>query len=247
MMTLSLALILAMQAQDEKEAEKAATEALAQFQKAFKGTDQERTDAVDELAKVQHPKVVSKLGSLLGGAVSSPVRIAVAKALGGFTEQKKPAATALANAIPANAKEPNVYTKLFEAIGNLHEPSSVSLLTRYYDDKDQLIAQNAVFTTGKVGCGAGVEPLINFLARHERIAKPSSGTGVAVQSNNPNQQGGGLLIGGSSNNAAKERAQAMVTAANQALTEISKEQLNTAEAWSAWWAKNKATFDANKK
>ena len=245
-MTFSLALLLSFAAQDDKEAEKAATAALDQFQKTFKGADQDRISAIDELAKVQHPKVATKLGSLLTASLSTPVRVAAAKALGGFSENKKPAAMALAKAIGPNAKEPNVYNQIFENIANLHEPSSAPLLAPYYDDKDLLIAQNAIFTTGKVGSGAGVDPLIAALSKNEKIAKPSgSGGGIGVQSNNPGAQGG-LVVGGNSNSAAKERAQALVAAANQALQNIAKEQLAGSDAWSAWWAKNKANFNAKK-
>ena len=242
MTTVSLAFVLAVAAQDDKEAEKAATDALEQFQKAYKGTDEERKAAVEELAKTQHPKVASKLGAILAGVTPSPVRVAAARALGGFTEQKKPATAALANAIPANAKEPGVLTQLFEAIGKLQDPSAVPLLARYYDDKELALAQNAVFTTGKVGSASGIDPLIAVLARHEKAAKPAGASiGVAANGTNPNQAGG-VVVSGSSSNAQRERAQAMVSAANQALQEITKEKLTTADAWTAWWTKNKATF-----
>ena len=243
MMTMCLALILAAATQDDKEAEKAATDALEQFQKAFKGTDPESSAAIDDLAKIQHPKVVSKLGSILNGATPSPARVAAARALGGFTELKKAATAALANAIQANSKEPGVLSQLFQSIGKLQDPSAVPLLTRYYDEKEAGLAQYAIFTTGQVGCPGGIDPLISVLARNEKAAKPSTGAGigVAANGNNPNQ-GGGVVVSSNSNSAQRDRAQALVSAANQALKEITKEQLTTADAWSVWWAKNKATF-----
>ncbi len=241
-MNCCLALVLAVAAQDDKEAEKAATDALEQFQKAYKGTDEERKAAIDELAKVQHPKVASKLGAILTGVTPSPVRVAAARGLGGFAENKKQATTALGNAIPANVKEPGVLSQLFEAIGKLQDPSAVPLLGRYYDDKDLPVAQNAVFTTGRVGSPSGVDPLIAILSRNEKTAKPGGAAiGVAANGTNPNQAGG-VVVSGGNNNAQRDRAQALVSAANQALQEITKEKLTTAEAWSSWWAKNKATF-----
>ena len=242
MMTVCLAFALAVAIQDDKEADKAATDALEQFQKAFKGSDEERRVAIEELAKVQHPKVVSKLGSILTGATPSPARVATARALGGFTEQKKPATNALGNAIQANTKEPLVITQLFEGIGRLQDPSALPLLARYYDDKDVSLAQNALYTTGKVGSPAGVEPLIAVLARNEKAAKPAGAAiGVAANGTNPNQAGG-VVVSGSGSNAQRERAQAMVSGANMGLQELTKEKLTTADAWTAWWAKNKATF-----
>ena len=243
MMTYCLAMVLAVAAQDDKEAEKAATEALDQFQKAYKGTDEERKTAVDELAKVQHPKIASKLGSILAGSTPSPVRVNAARALGGWTENKKAATTALANSIPANAKEPGVLSQVFEAIGKLQDPSAVPLLVRYFEDKDLNLAQNAVFWTGRVGSGLGIDPPIGVLTRNEKAAKPAGAAiGVAANGTNPNQAGG-VVVSGSNSNAQRDRAMALVSAANTALQQITKENLTTADAWSSWWSKNKATFN----
>lgn len=243
MMTFALAfLTLSFAPQEDKEADKAAADALEKFQKAYKGSDEERKTAIVELAKIQHAKVVSKLGTILSGATPSPVRLAAVTALSGFTEQKKAATAALANAIPANAKEPALLSQIFEAIAKLQDPSAVPVLVRYFEDKDLSLAQNATFTTGKVGHPSGIDPLIALLARNEKAAKPpGAGIGVTANGTNPGQTGG-IVVSGSSSNAQRDRAQALVSAANRALQELTKEQLNTADAWTAWWAKNKATF-----
>ncbi len=245
MMTLCLALLLGVAVQDDKEADKAATEALDKFQKAFKGGDDERKAAVVELAKVQHPKVITKLGSILAGNTPTPVRFEVVKALAGFADHKKPATAALANAVPANAKEPALLTQMFDAIARLQDPSAVPLMVRYYDDKELLIAQSAIQTTGKLDSAAAIEPLIAVLARNEKAAKPpGANVGVSTNGTNPNNQSGGVVVsgGGSGNNAARDRAQTIAGVANGALQELTKQNLSTAEAWNVWWAKNKATF-----
>ena len=243
MMTWGLAFVLAVAVQDDKEAEKAATDALEQFQKAYKGTDEERKAAIDELAKVHHPKVASKLGTILAGVTPTPVRVAAARGLGGFTENKKQATTALANAIPANVKEAGVLSQVFEAIAKLQDPSAVPLLVRYFEDKELILAQNAIFTTGKLGIAPGIDPLIAVLTKNEKAAKPAGANiGVAANGTNPNQAGG-VVVSGGNNNAQRDRAMAMVSAANTALQDITKEKLTTADAWSSWWAKNKATFN----
>jgi HEAT repeat protein len=243
MMTCCLALVLAVVAQDDKEAEKAAADALDLFQKAYKGTEEERKTAIDELAKTQHPKVASKLGAILAGVTPSPVRVAAARALGGFAENKKQATTALSNALPANVKEPGVLSQIFESIGKLQDPSAVPLLARFYEDKELTLALNAVFTTGRVGSPSGIEPLIGILTRYEKAAAKPAGAsiGVAASGTNPNLPGG-VVVSGSNSNAQRDRAITLVSAANQALQDITKEHLSTADAWNAWWTKNKATF-----
>jgi hypothetical protein len=244
MMTYCLALVLSVAVQDDKAADKAAADALDRFQKAYKGTDPERKAAIDELAKTQHPKVASKLGAILLGATPTAVRVASARALGGFTEHRKNATTALASALPPNVKEPSVLTELFEAIAKLQDLSAVPLLARYFDEKELALAQGSVSTAGKIGGAAAIDPLIGVLTRNEKAAKPAGASiGVAVGgSTNPNQNGAGVVVGGNSPNAQRERAQALVALANGALAEITSERLSTAEAWTQWWVKNKATF-----
>jgi hypothetical protein len=42
---------------------------------------------------------------------------------------------------------------------------------------------------------------------------------------------------------ARDRAKALNPAINKALGEITKESLATSDAWQAWWARNKDSFD----
>ena len=44
----------------------------------------------------------------------------------------------------------------------------------------------------------------------------------------------------------EQRAQELIPAINKALNEITHESNGSAETWSAWWAKNKATFKSLK-
>ena len=240
---LFLSLILALVPLTQDAADKAATEALDAFKKAFKGAEADKTAALEELAKVQHAKTASRLGAIVSAPEASPVRIAAAKALGKFTEAKKQAGTALVNGLAANAKEPNIFGAICEALGELQEASVVPPLVRYFDEKDPVVATRTVATVGKIGSPAGIDPLISLLAREERLIKSNSGGGVAVGgATNPNNGGATAGVVAGPDTRVKERALALVGAANQALNSITNETNSTSDAWAAWWAKNKSTF-----
>jgi HEAT repeat protein len=232
MQTLAWLILALSPAQDDK----AADEALKAFTAEFKGADADRVAAVAKLAQTKHAKVASKLGSLLPGGPTQ-VRIAAAKSLGDFADHKKPAATALANAIAPNAKEIPVLDPIFEAIGKLQEPGVVPVLVRYFEDKDVELAKRAVAAAGRVQSPTAIDPLIALLAKSQKAAKSGGGGGVGF--NDP-ATGAGVVLG--ADQTAKARADALVQASNAALQAITGETHATSDAWSAWWAKNRATF-----
>lgn len=239
MLRLMLALVPVMQ----DPADKAATEALDAFKKVFKGAEAEKTAAIDDLAKVQHAKTASRLGTILGAPEPSPVRVHAAKVLGKFSEMKKPAGTALANSLASNQKEPTVFGAICDALGELQEGTVVPQLVRYFEEKDTAVATKTVAAVGKIGSPAGIDPLIALLTREEKIIKANSGGGVAVGGQtNPNNGGATAGVVAGPDARAKERAQALIGACNQALRDITNESNGTSDSWSAWWAKNRATF-----
>jgi HEAT repeat protein len=238
MLFLSFMLAFAPAVQDDKAAEKAAAEAVDAFKKAFKGTEAEKLGALQDLAKVQHPKTIAKLASVVANPEATNIRQSAARALAQFAEQKKPAATALCNLLPALVPEPPVFGAVCDALGDLQEASALPTLSRFFDDKDEGVARRTLTAAGKIGSPASVEPLISLLSRYEKAAKAGTG-GAGVGYTDP-KTGAGVVAGTDSK--ARDRAQAMVSTLNGALREITKEPHTTAEAWSAWWAKNKATF-----
>lgn len=239
---LFLSLILALVPMTQDPADKAATEALDAFKKAFKGPETDKTAAVEELAKVQHAKTASRLGAVVSAPEASPVRIAAAKALGKFTEAKKQAGTALVNGLASNAKEPNIFGAVCDALGELQEGAVVPALIRYFEEKDPALAAKAVATLGKIGSPAAIDSLISLLAREEKVIKSNSGGGVAVSGATNNNSGAAAGVVAGPDMRAKDRAQALIGAANQSLREITNESNTNADTWAAWWAKNKATF-----
>src|SRR5689334_14021164 len=94
-------------------------EALEKFKADFKSKDvSARVTAVEELAKIQSPKICSRLGSLLS-VDAAEVRIAAAKALLGQQEDRKHAVTLLLGGAAANAKDPAVLTAIATSLGKL--------------------------------------------------------------------------------------------------------------------------------
>ena len=228
----ALCLLSGVPVQDEK----AADEALKAFAAEFKGDDAEKIAAVYKLGQTKHPKTAAKLGSLLPSGPTQ-VRIAAAKALGEYADHKKPAAAVLIAAIAPNVKEVPVLDPILESLGKLQEPGAVPVLVRYFEDKDVELAKRAVTTTGKVQSPAAIDPLLAVLSKSEKVVKSNSGGGVGYT--DPTS-GAGVVMDGNTNQ--RMRAQTLLTAANGALQAITGETHTTADAWSAWWAKNRATF-----
>src|SRR6185436_2020491 len=157
----TLLLLLAQSpAQDEKALEKAANDASDAFKKAFKGTEAEKIGAIDQVAAVQHRITANRLAGVLEANESTRVRTAAVKALGRFTEQKKPAATVLASALPAHRTEPGLFSAICSAMEDLKDPSVVPTLLRFFEDKDEAAATRTMEAAGKIGSSAAIDPLI---------------------------------------------------------------------------------------
>ncbi len=226
----------------EKALEKAADEALEKFKTAFKEqTATVRTAAVVELAAVQHEKVMKKLGSLLVKDDSS-VRIAAAKGLGEWREQKKKAAITLANGLAGNTKA-SVMGAIFEAIAKLQEENILPTLFNYASAKDPDVCKAALSAIGKFKTKIAIEPLVMLLKDHERRSK-------AV--NLPDDQGAagiGEMLGmdipweaGVDVNLVNTRSKVIAEASAAALQAITGERWKTSQEWEIWWARNKSTF-----
>jgi hypothetical protein len=235
MLTAALLLGLAFAGQDDK----AVDEALEAFKTAMKSTSEaDRVTAVNELAKVPHAKTLVRLASLLN-TEGPTVRIAAAKGISGFSGLKKQAASVLIAAMGSNQKDPTMLGALYEALGKLDEPSSLSTIHRGFEEKEMTVVKAALQAAGAMGSASSIEPLIAFLARLEKIQK-SAGGGLDVTAPVPGGGGGSVTV--RSNDDAAKRAQELIPLVNKALNEITHESNGSSETWNAWWAKHKATF-----
>lgn len=234
-----LAALLQAAAQDEKAAEKAAAEAVASFEKAFKGAESDRVSAIDEMARVHHLKTANRLAAVMSGMQSSQVRSAAIKALGRFTEHKKSAATVLINALPSHTKEPSLFSAICDSMVALKEPSALSTLIRYFEDKDEPLACLAMSAAGKIGTSAAVEPLIAVVAHAERVIRNAANAAGTLVTDPAT----GRQYYSSPELRQRDRFRVLAKAANSALQELSSEPITTSDGWNAWWSRNRATFD----
>lgn len=239
MLTAAFLLVLAAPAavQDDKAVE----DALEAFKTAYKSTSEaDRVAAVNELAKVPHAKTLARLAALLSNDGPS-VRLAAAKGLASFGGFKKPAASSLSGAMAPNAKETTVHAGLYEALGKLEEPSSLPVVHRGFEEKETVVAKAAVGAAGQMGSAASIDPLIELLRKQEKIQKAAAGGGVDFTT--PGTGGGtGQNFTVRSDDSPAKRAQELIPAINKALNEITRESNGSSETWTAWWAKNRATF-----
>jgi hypothetical protein len=238
---LALVLALAQSAEEkasQKAAEKAAAEAVAAFEKAFKGAETEKMAALGELSRTPHLKTANRLGLVLGGGESGKVRAAAARALGSFSDEKKKAGGVLSVALGPSKPDPTIFWAICAAIAELQEPSAASALAKYFDDKDENVARVAIECAGKSGCSVNIDVLIAQAAHCEKIIR------AAVNA-------AGLHHTDSSGNTVhappelrpRDRAIALLKVIQEALRAITKENIATSDGWSAWWSRNRETFD----
>jgi HEAT repeat protein len=244
MTTAMLVLILGspyFDAQDDKAAE----DALDAFKSAYKtNSEADRVAAVNDLAKVHHAKTLTRLAPLLS-TDGTTVRIAAAKGIAEFVELKKPAAAALTAGMAANARETTVHAALYDALGKLEELSSLPVIHRGFEEKETAVARAAVLAAGQVGNAGSIDPLIALLAKLEKVQKAGSGGGVGYTTPGTGAAGGASVTL-RNDDAPLKRASELIPAINKALNDITREANATAETWTAWWSKNKATFKSLK-
>jgi HEAT repeat protein len=238
---LTVAVLFILGASSGNQDDKAADEAIEAFKTGIKSpSEADRAAAVNDLAKVHHLKVLSRLSALL--STDGPtVRIAAAKGISGFVEFKRQSVTVLAQAMGPNIRETTVHAALYEAIGKLEEPTSIPTLHRGIEEKETAVAKAAIQAAGNVGNAGSIEPLIAYLAKQEKIQKSPGGT-IDYTAPTP----GGNVTVRSSDESPGKRAAELIPELNKALKEITHESNGSAEAWSAWWAKNRATFKSFK-
>lgn len=224
---------------DDKAAEKAAAAAVEAFEKAYKGNEADKVAAIAELTTIQHVKTANRLASLLSSSDSMKVRYAAISALGKFSEQRKGAGSLLANALTAATKDPGLYGAICSALEDLKEPSTVYTLTRYFQDKDIALARRTMEAAGKIGSSAAIDPLIAVVVHSEKIIRNAAGA-AALGSTDPGT--GRTFVAGPELRPA-QRARIALTAAHLALREITNEPITTADGWSAWWSRNKDSFE----
>lgn len=237
-----LAIVLALAPQEEAAA-KAALETYKAA--AAKSKDPKaHAEAVMELAKTVHESVAARLASLLT-TEDKDVRIAAAAGLSTFTkppELRVTAAKHLTQALTAgaNSRQVDVRIAIFQALGALQEESSANAVKTHFDDKDPKIASAAVSAAGSMKCKSLVEPLIQVLRDCERTLN-----GGALPPPTLPVKGKPPLPPAPQKDMDKEkkdRANAVIGAAESALTTLTQQNFKTSDEWERWWIKNRSSF-----
>lgn len=219
---------------DDKEAEKA----IESFKTEFKAqAEADRATAVAKLAETVHPKVLSKLSSILTSSEGPTVRAAAAKGLGQFSALKKQACAALAIAFTACSKDPSVEVSILSALSLLPDPSALATIHRALDERDPTVAKAGLAAASIQKSVNSLDPLIAFLAKLEKSHHAKSGGGTTV----------GLPTGNLSVNAPRSEEQLrilqeLIDATNLSLQTITEQQLTTSADWQGWWNRSRSTF-----
>src|ERR1041384_5564117 len=122
--------------------------ALLKFRKGYASPQTAmRVAAVSELARITHEKSAGKLVQLLTADVKE-VRVAAAKGLAGFSEQKKLAVASLINALPANKQETEVQCAIYEALAKLQDPLALQVVHQGFREPQIKVAKGAVAAAG---------------------------------------------------------------------------------------------------
>ncbi len=200
-------------AEAKQEKDLAVQACLEEFRKAPKTSDEEKGAAVKMLARLKDPRLLNALLPLL--ADSSPAaRIDVVKALGAY-EKNPVASQALAGAIRAAHKEPEVEIACLKALGRVKDWGTAPTVIDFFNDGEPRVEKAALAAAGEFRSPDFVEELIDLLRD----------TGKRRSARGRSRRGGGS---GKDNLHHAE--------AQEALREITGESKHaTAEDWENWW------------
>ena len=237
MLQVVLALFVAVQ--DDAEV----TAAIAKFKAAMKNPSAaQRVEALTELSGTPHAKTVTQIVPYLQSDLP-PVRIAAAKALGKFADQKKVALTALQNGLSSNAADPGVLTAILDAMAEIGDASVMPNVQRFFYDKNAAVARRAAALAGTLPSAGAVEPLIDVLRRQEKFIKANSG-GTTLAGGDP-KTGNGKVVAKPDENAI-QAAEELIAEIEKSLASITRESLAGSQQWQTWWNGAKGAFRVQK-
>jgi len=219
-----IAFIFCLCFQDDPVKDRLAAEALARFQAAWEQTREPalRVAAMEELSKVQHPRVLSTLaGHLSGGHIE--VRRGAARVLGRWKELKPEVSRALLGALPAAGKEPDLVADLLDSLGYMGERSAAPAIIARLDDRQIPVTLAALRAATKVRTREMVDPLVRMaLTIEQAIAAADPRDSASYESRRRKAQ------------------EPLVQAALKAITK--QDAPAKAADWAKWWKENRETF-----
>ena len=231
------------QSDDDKKKDDEAKAKIADFKKQLKTckTEKDMVGAIESLASLQHPKILTELKSYLskGGEVT----IAAAEMLGKYKKDKD-AAEALVGAA-GSLRDKESMVKCIRYAGDTEYKGIVSKLTNLFRHKETDAAREAVDSCGKLKTRDAIEPLLGLWKELDGIKEeqPGKGGGGGVGG----VGGGGLTgtgggVGQSMQDEQIKRKRDLTPAVESALKKITGEDFKDLRAANDWWRKNKGSF-----
>jgi len=227
-----LALVLLLQAADDKAAVDAAVKS---FSKAVANPNPSaRATAILELSKTPADRTLKAILPYLNQDVTD-VRIAAAKAMTEFGDWKKLVTPSLAGALESNGKDAKVVSAILDSIGKLADPASLQTVHAKFREPDARVAKAAIAAAGTMRQKESMDALVELQKDVQKFLKNKQAGPYRDDKGQPGDDA-----------AAKARLDDIQKTIIKAFQDITKERWATANEWEIWWGKKKATFEIPK-
>lgn len=193
-----------------------------------------RALAVTELSKIPHERTLDVIASLLTSE-EKDIRLAAAKALGGFDGFKKAAVPCLISALGSNRKKDfEIESAIYAALGRLQDPTAMATIHQGIRDKHPDTAKAAIAAAGLMRAKESLDVLYELLQDIQKWIKT--------------KQNGGYHDGGPATDPAAKRARLEEIHGSiiQALQAITRENWKSVQEWDVWFRRFRPDFKVPK-
>ena len=230
--------------QDDKALQDALRRFNDEFSRSAAGND-EKIAAIHALSEFKADRVVKALApSLTHGSL--PVRMAVARELGGFhTVSSAPDAllVALKTYESAGKRTDGIRIHALRSLGQLKAKDAAPEVDKLIADKSQWVQKAAIDATGLIRSKTSIDPLIKAL---RRIEGPDGNGEIGV---NPLQEElPPVTVQGIVKQSILEKARpkserdVLADPILASLKSITRSSFTNAKEWEGWWSRGKSTF-----
>jgi HEAT repeat protein len=214
----------------EREAEQAAKDRIAEFNKSLKGVKSTSVvaGAIRGLAEVKHRLIVQKLVQLLNGPGDDAIHTAAVEALGQIGDPSCVPAlnAALLMRLPKATEQASVCSALCRAIGGFRDPRGTPGLVQALNCRDVGVMGAACEAAGSVPDPILVEELIGLL---KEASVPD-----ATLYDPRGQQYGSRTI--------ENRRKGLREPAQKSLGRLTGQSFGSPREWQDWWQANRARW-----
>jgi hypothetical protein len=210
----------ALRQEQQKQHDEAVQKAFAEYHKLMGAArvPGERAAVLAKLAGAEKdPRILSELSSRLSDA--DVVRAEAIAGLGNYHGDER-AAQALMRALPANAQNPGVQSKILDALAAVGHPTALTTASGFLRHGDAQVAASAARALGEMHSVAAIEPL---LASWEAVDQERK-------------------KGGDAQRAAEERLGVVGGPLRDALAKLTGQPLGATTEYRVWWIKNRSTY-----